>query len=446
MLALTPAGPTGYIMLPLFVFAGRQLAADARGALRAALTVSAVYLPSRAAGMVWWAATPLHLYLLLAVAEAVVLGTTTWFICISRGAEEERLQRLAVRMEGNLPADAVSAADGGDPIARLEVVADAVDARMARLSAGAAELSTALDAIARDLSASAGQALAGARAVESSAADVADEARKQLSLVTRGRAVMEQVAETSARFLEEAGTYSGEARGLASRAQVQAEQVGRTGALLLEVGSRLDRSAAALGPLRGAGDRIGSFVQTVAAIASQINLLALNAAIEAARAGENGRGFAVVADEVRKLAAHSAESSGDVARVVRDTRRVIDEVGAGLGAGTALLGGMDRVASDGEQALRDILAGLQQMLTFLERIASEAESQAGAIAKLERTMVLVEQIARYALEHMQQSSAAGVEQVRALGHLSARTHELEALAASLASLVHESDPARAIPA
>jgi lactate dehydrogenase-like 2-hydroxyacid dehydrogenase len=119
---------------------------------------------------------------------------------------------------------------------------------------------------------------------------------------------------------------------------------------------------------------------------------------------------------------------------VHETRRVIDEVGAGLGAGTAMLSGMDRVASEGERALLDILAGLRQMLAFLERIAGEAEVQAGAVGKLERTMVLVEQIARYSLEHMQQSAEAGAEQVRSLGHLSTRCRELEVLAGSLALL------------
>jgi hypothetical protein len=58
-------------------------------------------------------------------------------------------------------------------------------------------------------------------------------------------------------------------------------------------------------------------------IADQTNLLALNAAIEASRVGDETTGFSVVASEIRTLAERSAETAGEISRLVKQMEKVI---------------------------------------------------------------------------------------------------------------------------
>ncbi|SDY00905.1 methyl-accepting chemotaxis protein [Lachnobacterium bovis] len=72
--------------------------------------------------------------------------------------------------------------------------------------------------------------------------------------------------------------------------------------------------------------KINSIIEMINSIAEQTNLLSLNASIEAARAGEAGKGFAVVASEIGTLASDSADSTTQIAAIIKDITNQIEQL------------------------------------------------------------------------------------------------------------------------
>jgi len=138
-------------------------------------------------------------------------------------------------------------------------------------------------------------------------------------------------------------------------------------------------------------EKINKITDVIEKIANKTNLLSLNGAIEAARAGEHGKGFAVVADEVGKLALNSAESSQEIAVLVR---QAVKEANSAVKA-------VMEVSQD--------MAGIEQETQatdqMLQRIASALEEQSAAVEQINANLNNLDQIAR--------SNAAASEEIAA---------------------------------
>ena len=117
----------------------------------------------------------------------------------------------------------------------------------------------------------------------------------------------------------------------------------------------------------------------------------MNAAIEAARAGEHGKGFAVVADEVGKLAVNSAQSSQEIALLVK---QAVDEASRAVNAVFAV-----------NQEMANIERSSQETDEMLQRIAVALEEQSAAVEQINANLTNVDQIA--------QSNAAASEEITA---------------------------------
>ncbi|MBY0240992.1 MAG: PAS domain-containing methyl-accepting chemotaxis protein [Burkholderiaceae bacterium] len=130
----------------------------------------------------------------------------------------------------------------------------------------------------------------------------------------------------------------------------------------------LARARDAIGAVQRSSADINDIINTIGDIANQTHLLAFNAAIEAARAGEHGQGFSVVADEVRKLAEKSATAAREIAHLVGDTVKRVEEG--------------SRLSVEAEQTFAMILSSVQETSSAVATIHSATHEQAAATTRV----------------------------------------------------------------
>lgn len=193
-------------------------------------------------------------------------------------------------------------------------------------------------------------------------------------------------------------------------------------------------SAQAVRDLGERSEQIGLIVDVITGIADQTNLLALNAAIEAARAGEHGKGFTVVASEVRKLAEGSASAANQIAGIIRDIQKNINETVSLMEAGT-------QEADEGSSAVSEAGLSLKMIKDAVNTISAETHAISEATNSIaDGTDKVVEIISNVAT--ISEESATSTEEVSAT--IQEQTASMQEISATASQLAETADRLRAL--
>ncbi|MBD0320487.1 MAG: hypothetical protein ICV87_09155, partial [Gemmatimonadetes bacterium] len=424
-------GCHGYLGVPLFIFTAANLALRHPPSARGFFVGAGICYPlARAAGHL---GEPVPVALI--AIETLFVVSTTFLLLLRLGETHRRLERAragVARLEaGELT---VKLDESEDPVGELAAGINRMSRGMAAAMAEIQEQAQSLAGMAEQLSATAQEVHASASEVGNTTAEAAAEAEQQAELILRGGDAVERLAVQNHALRERTASAAAVASTLARETDLHVGQIGRTGALLVEISEGFRLSSGSIDALDGARDRIGAFVSTIRGIAEQTNLLALNAAIEAARAGDHGRGFAVVADEVRKLATESGGSATQVAGVVAETRDAIVAVRGQMTAAGTLLEGVGQASATGRTALDSLVGGLRGAVGTIEHIHTEVETQAGVMDEMLEAMLQIQEITESTRGRSEQTAAATEQQSAAMEQLAATSQELAQLASALSQL------------
>ena len=190
------------------------------------------------------------------------------------------------------------------------------------------------------------------------------------------------------------------------------DRLQQTVALIQRLSGQVESTANVIDKVKHDSDAITSVLDVIRGIAEQTNLLALNAAIEAARAGEQGRGFAVVADEVRTLAQRTAQSTGDIQRMIEGLQQGAQQASDAMVVSLEQAQeGRDKVAETG-----DILALLLQDIKSINdkntQIASAAEQQAAVAEEINQKIINISDVAVQTSAGAEQTASTSSELAR----------------------------------
>jgi methyl-accepting chemotaxis protein len=269
-------------------------------------------------------------------------------------------------------------------------------------------------------------------------------AKDQSASVQKAVTSITEVSETMAKVASNANQAALGAKQAAESAIAGAEKSQKTLSGMEKIRVSTGEVARKIEELGTRSAEIGKIVAVIDDIAAQTNLLALNAAIEAARAGDQGRGFAVVSDEVRKLAERTATATKEIADLIGNVQKGVNEtIKLTAGSTEAVSEGYGMAVQTGK-SLEQILKVASEVNNQIEEISTKAQQVNSATNELVKVIDSVGSVSEQnatATEQMTDSASRVSKSVETVAGIaeenSAATEEVSASSEEMSAQVQE---------
>ena len=199
----------------------------------------------------------------------------------------------------------------------------------------------------------------------------------------------------------------------------------------------IQRSSETITSLGGKTDDMSKIVEVIDDIAEQTNLLALNAAIEAAKAGDQGLGFAVVAEEVRKLAERSAQSTREIADLIKSIAKEAQGAVDTMTRSTGLVTEGLRFSTEVAHALEGIKAAVEDLSRYAREIGAATQEQSMGSEQIRKAVVKLNEIIMEISSASEEQSAGAGQVVQAIERVKDMVQQGSSSAVQLATSAEE---------